>query len=145
MDVPVSGCLSLRIDRLNFLFRRSRDALHLGDHILGRARHLGDNALKVRPRQGIDAEVTDIRIGQELWILQHPVEGLLRERANPKNPFQCCYRATYQAGPVPTSSCKAMLMPRYFFNTRIGADLISDPKGMVLRDPDHAWVRASSL
>lgn len=30
-------------------------------------------------------------------------------------------------------------MPRYFFNTRIGDDLISDSDGEVLRDPDHAW------
>jgi len=30
-------------------------------------------------------------------------------------------------------------MPRYFFNTRIGEDLIPDPKGEILRDADHAW------
>jgi hypothetical protein len=30
-------------------------------------------------------------------------------------------------------------MPRYFFNTRLGADLIVDPDGEELRDPDHAW------
>ncbi|HVV43001.1 MAG TPA: hypothetical protein VHC94_18275 [Nitrobacter sp.] len=30
-------------------------------------------------------------------------------------------------------------MPRYFFNTRIGSELIRDPEGEVLRDPDHAW------
>jgi hypothetical protein len=30
-------------------------------------------------------------------------------------------------------------MPRYFFNTRIGSDLILDPEGEELRDPDHAW------
>jgi hypothetical protein len=30
-------------------------------------------------------------------------------------------------------------MPRYFFNTRIGNELILDPEGEVLRDPDHAW------
>ena len=30
-------------------------------------------------------------------------------------------------------------MPRYFFNTRIGDDLICDPEGEVLRDPDRAW------
>jgi hypothetical protein len=30
-------------------------------------------------------------------------------------------------------------MPRYFFNTRLGADLIVDPEGEELRDPDHAW------
>lgn len=30
-------------------------------------------------------------------------------------------------------------MPRYFFNTRIGAELIRDTEGIDLRDPDHAW------
>jgi hypothetical protein len=38
-----------------------------------------------------------------------------------------------------------MLMPRYFFNTRIGNDLIADPKGAELRDPDHAWEVARSM
>jgi hypothetical protein len=30
-------------------------------------------------------------------------------------------------------------MPKYFFNTRIGDDLIRDQEGVELRDPDHAW------
>jgi hypothetical protein len=30
-------------------------------------------------------------------------------------------------------------MPRYYFNTRIGKELILDPEGEELRDPDHAW------
>jgi hypothetical protein len=30
-------------------------------------------------------------------------------------------------------------MPRYFFNTRIGRELILDSEGEELRDPDHAW------
>jgi GNAT superfamily N-acetyltransferase len=30
-------------------------------------------------------------------------------------------------------------MPRYFFNTRIGDELIADPDGEELRDPDRAW------
>ncbi|MBS0531946.1 MAG: hypothetical protein JSS22_21515 [Proteobacteria bacterium] len=30
-------------------------------------------------------------------------------------------------------------MPRYYFNTRIGSELILDPEGETLRDPDHAW------
>jgi hypothetical protein len=30
-------------------------------------------------------------------------------------------------------------MPRYFFNMRIGNELIRDPEGEELRDPDHAW------
>ncbi len=36
-------------------------------------------------------------------------------------------------------------MPRYFFNIRIGNDLISDPKGAQLRDPDHAWEVARTM
>jgi hypothetical protein len=36
-------------------------------------------------------------------------------------------------------------MPRYFFNTRIGNDLIPDPEGAELRDPDHAWEVARSM
>ena len=30
-------------------------------------------------------------------------------------------------------------MPRYYFNTRIGDELIEDPEGEELRDPDRAW------
>ena len=30
-------------------------------------------------------------------------------------------------------------MPRYFFNTRFGNELLLDPEGAELRDPDHAW------
>jgi hypothetical protein len=30
-------------------------------------------------------------------------------------------------------------MPRYFFNMRIGDELIRDPEGEELPDPDHAW------
>jgi hypothetical protein len=36
-------------------------------------------------------------------------------------------------------------MPRYFFNTRIGDDLIPDPEGVELRDPDHAWEMARTM
>jgi hypothetical protein len=31
------------------------------------------------------------------------------------------------------------MMPRYFFNTRIGDELIVDPDGEDLRNPDRAW------
>ena len=31
------------------------------------------------------------------------------------------------------------IMPRYFFNTRIGDELVVDPEGEVLRNPDRAW------
>ena len=30
-------------------------------------------------------------------------------------------------------------MPRYFFHTRIGGDVLTDEDGAELRDPDHAW------
>jgi hypothetical protein len=30
-------------------------------------------------------------------------------------------------------------MPRYFFNTRIGDELIPDPEGEELRNADRAW------
>ncbi len=33
-------------------------------------------------------------------------------------------------------------MPRYYFNTRIGTELILDPEGEELRDPDRAWEAA---
>jgi len=36
-------------------------------------------------------------------------------------------------------------MPRYFFNTRMGNDLIPDPDGKELRDPDHAWEAARDM
>jgi hypothetical protein len=36
-------------------------------------------------------------------------------------------------------------MPRYFFNTRIGDELISDPEGEVLRNPDRAWEVARAM
>ena len=36
-------------------------------------------------------------------------------------------------------------MPRYFFNTRIGEELVSDPEGEDLRDPDRAWEVARAM
>lgn len=33
-------------------------------------------------------------------------------------------------------------MPLYFFNARINGDLILDPEGQDLRDPDRAWEAA---
>jgi hypothetical protein len=36
-------------------------------------------------------------------------------------------------------------MPRYFFNTRIGDQLISDPEGEELRNPDRAWEMARAM
>ena len=36
-------------------------------------------------------------------------------------------------------------MPRYFFNTRIGDELIVDPEGEELRNADHAWEVARTM
>ena len=36
-------------------------------------------------------------------------------------------------------------MPRYFFNTRIGDELIDDPEGEELRNPDRAWEVARAM
>jgi Domain of unknown function (DUF6894) len=36
-------------------------------------------------------------------------------------------------------------MPRYFFNTRIGDELIVDPDGEDLRDADRAWEIAHAM
>jgi hypothetical protein len=36
-------------------------------------------------------------------------------------------------------------MPRYFFNTRIGNELIADPEGEELRNPDRAWEVARAM
>jgi len=37
------------------------------------------------------------------------------------------------------------VMPRYFFNTRIGNELVIDPEGEELRDADHAWQVARAM
>jgi hypothetical protein len=36
-------------------------------------------------------------------------------------------------------------MPRYFFNTRIGGELIADSEGEELRNPDRAWEVARAM
>jgi hypothetical protein len=36
-------------------------------------------------------------------------------------------------------------MPRYFFNTRIGDELISDPEGEELRNAERAWEVARAM
>jgi len=36
-------------------------------------------------------------------------------------------------------------MPRYFFHTRMGHDLVTDTDGTELRDPDHAWEVARGM
>ena len=42
-------------------------------------------------------------------------------------------------GPAGPPNPVVLAMPRYSFNTRIGNELIPDPEGEELRDPDHAW------
>lgn len=36
-------------------------------------------------------------------------------------------------------------MPRYYFNTRVADEVISDPEGELLRDPDQAWEIARAM
>jgi hypothetical protein len=36
-------------------------------------------------------------------------------------------------------------MPRYYFNTRIGDELVADPDGEELRDPHRAWEVARAM
>jgi hypothetical protein len=40
---------------------------------------------------------------------------------------------------------RILTMPRFFFNTRIGDELIADPEGEELRDPDRAWEVARAM
>jgi Domain of unknown function (DUF6894) len=49
------------------------------------------------------------------------------------------------SGCVAADGARFAPMPRYFFNTRIGDELISDPDGEELRDPDRAWEMASAM
>ncbi len=42
-----------------------------------------------------------------------------------------------ESGPPP--------MPRYYFNTRIGDELVADPEGEELRNPDRAWEVARAM
>src|SRR5215468_10455410 len=53
--------------------------------------------------------------------------------------------------PYPTSPARLRplqeppLMPRFFFNTRIGDDIIPDVEGEELRDADHAFEVAKAM
>jgi hypothetical protein len=49
------------------------------------------------------------------------------------------------SGCVAADGARFTPMPRYFFNTRIGDELISDPDGEVLNDPDRAWEMARAM
>src|SRR4029453_13485359 len=55
---------------------------------------------------------------------------------------------TCELSPVPylePSQRGIRAMPKYFFNTRIGDELISDPEGEELRNPDRAWEVARAM
>jgi hypothetical protein len=40
---------------------------------------------------------------------------------------------------------KGEAVPLYFFNVQIGDDILSDPEGQQLRDPDQAWEVARAM
>jgi hypothetical protein len=42
-------------------------------------------------------------------------------------------------------SKSGIVMPRYFFNTRLGDEIVDDPDGEMLRNPDHAWEVARAM
>jgi len=58
-------------------------------------------------------------------------------------------RETYEiataSGYGASTGARFLPMPRYYFNTRIGDELISDPDGEVLVDPDRAWEMARAM
>jgi len=54
-------------------------------------------------------------------------------------------QATVQVTVQATVQATVRVMPRYFFHTQIGDDMISDTAGVVLRDPDHAWEVAQAM
>ena len=57
---------------------------------------------------------------------------------------ETCEIATASGGGASTRA-RFSPMPRYYFNTRIGDELISDPDGEVLVDPDRAWEMARAM
>src|SRR5476649_1851687 len=54
-------------------------------------------------------------------------------------------RETSPAPWLEPSNPMDLIMPRYFFNARIGDELIPDPEGEELRDPDRAWEIARAM
>ena len=61
--------------------------------------------------------------------------SLRRAGELPNKELVTCCLAARRGSPIDVIPA----MPRYFFNTRIGRELILDPEGEELRDPDHAW------
>lgn len=46
---------------------------------------------------------------------------------------------------MPAFDATGWAVPRYFFNTRIGEELVADPEGEELRNADRAWEVARSM
>ena len=59
-------------------------------------------------------------------------------------PYKMCELMT-APGCGASTGARFSPMPRYYFNTRIGDELISDPDGEVLVDPDRAWEMARAM
>jgi hypothetical protein len=55
------------------------------------------------------------------------------------------FKANQKCRDVVTASRYGRTMPRYYFHTRIEDELIRDPEGAELRDPDHAWTMARAM
>jgi len=70
--------------------------------------------------------------------------GAVRRGVLPDKDVVRCPRRS-QGSPKALQSRWLQSMPRYFFNTRIGDELISDPEGEELRDPDRAWEVARAM
>ena len=56
-----------------------------------------------------------------------------------------CPSITEPARRLSRTTATLKIMPRYFFNTRIGDDTIPDVEGEELRDADHAWEVAKAM
>jgi hypothetical protein len=50
-----------------------------------------------------------------------------------------------QSDPLALQPKTGSIMPRYFFNTRIGDEVIADPEGEELRNSDRAWEVARAM
>lgn len=61
--------------------------------------------------------------------------------------YECLRVLRQNHRPLLTAASRksGIVMPRYFFNTRLGDEVVDDPDGEVLRNPDHAWEVARSM
>lgn len=69
----------------------------------------------------------------------------VRHRARPIGSESGEVRVYGPKSPRESPSEVGPAMPRYFFNTRIGDELIADPEGEELRNPDRAWKVARAM